>query len=88
VTGAPPEAEGPQLTSGLSPYDPGNALLSIVPSSLTVSPQPTPLGQRLAITVRTADTTLTLFLAKDEAEQWIEVLRHGTGQLSGIILPG
>lgn len=90
LNGAPPSgSEGPRMTSGGSPYDPGNTLLSIVSSSLTVSPQSTPVGQRLCVTVRTVDTTLTLFLAPDEVEQWIDVLRHGKGQMTGLILgPG
>lgn len=82
----PPGSEGPKLTNKLKPFDPGNEFLSIVPSDLTVSPQQTPLGQRLCTTVRTVDTTLTLFLAKDEVDQWIEVLRYGKGQMSGLIL--
>lgn len=85
----PPGSEGPQLTNDLKPFDPGNPFLSIVPSGLTVSPQQTPMGQRLCTTVRTVDATLTLFLAKDEVDQWIEVLRYGKGQMSGLILgPG
>lgn len=89
LNGAPQPGrdEGPQMTSGGAPFDVGNPLLSLVSSSLTVSPQQTPVGQRLCATVRTVDTTLTLFLAPDEVEQWIDVLRHGRGQLNGLILP-
>lgn len=89
INGAPPPGrdEGPRMSFGGAPFDSGNPLLSIVSSSLTVSPQQTPSGQRLCTTVRTVDTTLTLFLAPDEVEQWIEVLRHGKGQLNGLILP-
>lgn len=83
----PPGAEGPQMQHGAAPFDAGNGMLSIVSSSLTVSPQDTPVGQRLCATVRTVDTTLTLFLARDEVEQWITVLAHGKGQLTGLILP-
>ena len=82
----PPGSEGPKLVSNMAPFDAGNNLLSIVPVSLTTSPQQTPMGQRLCATIRTVDTTLTLFLAKDEVDQWIEVLRHGKGQMSGLIL--
>jgi hypothetical protein len=82
------DAGGPQIQHGMAPFDVGNQLLAIVPNSLTVSPQQTPLGQRLCCTVRTADTTLTLFLAKDEVENWLQVLTHGKGQLTGLILPG
>lgn len=84
----PPEAQGPEITHGQMPVDPGNQLLSIVPSALTGSVQQTPLGQRAAATVRTVDTTLTVFLAKDEVDTWIDVLTQVRGQMSGIILPG
>lgn len=84
----PPEAQGPEITHGQMPVDPGNQLLSIVPCALTASVQQTPIGQRMAVTIRTADTTLTLFLAKDESATWIDVLTQVKGQMSGIILPG
>jgi hypothetical protein len=85
---APPPAEGPRTEHGNAPFDVANNMLSIVPVSLTVSPQETPQGQRLCCTVRTVDTTLTVFLAKDEVQQWLDVLAHGKGQLNGLILPG
>lgn len=81
-------ARSPEITHGQLPVDPGNTLLSIVPASLTASLQPTPVGQRLAATVRTVDTTLTVFLAPDEVDAWIEVLRKERGKMSGLILPG
>lgn len=85
----PPEAEVPSVVHGqMPPVDPGNNLLSIVPCNLTASVQQTPLGQRAAATVRTVDTTLTVFLAKDEIENWISVLTQVKGQMSGLILPG
>ena len=84
----PPAARGPQIQHGLPPFDPGNQFLSIGDSSLTTSPQQTPIGQRLCVTVRTNSTTLTVFLAPDEIDQWVEVLRHGKGQMNGLILPG
>lgn len=84
----PPAAQGPKMVNNLPPFDPGNQLLSIGDSSLTVSVQQTPLGQRLCATVRTNSTTVTAFLAKDEVDQWIQVLQHGKGQMSGLILGG
>lgn len=84
----PAPAEAPHLERGNAPFDVANPFLSIVPVSFTVSPQQTPQGQRLCATVRTVDTTLTVFLAADEVQQWIDVLRHGKGQLNGLILPG
>lgn len=84
----PPGASGPQMTQGKPPVDLGNDLLSIVPNNLTVSVQETPAGQRLAATIRTVDTTLTLFLAKDEVDSWIKVLASGKAGMTGLILGG
>lgn len=88
MTAPPPEAQGPQLISGTPPFDMANNLLSIVPSNLTVSPQQTPAGQRAATTIRTVDTTLTVFLAKDEIDAWITALQTVKGQMNGLILTG
>jgi hypothetical protein len=82
----PPGAAGPQLVHGDPPVDFGNKLLSIVPVNLTVSLQETPAGQRLAVTVRTVDTTLTVFLAKDEVEAWQTALASGKAGMTGLIL--
>ena len=88
VNGVPPGAEGPQIQRGLAPFDTGNQLLGIVPQNLTCSLVDTPVGQRLCATLRTTDATLTVFLAKDEAEQWVQVLRQTIGSMSGLIVPG
>lgn len=82
----PPGASGPQMSQGKPPVDLGNDLLSIVPQNLTVSVQETPAGQRLAVTIRTVDTTLTLFLAKDEIDAWMRVLGAGKAGMTGLIL--
>jgi hypothetical protein len=89
VTAPPAGAEGPQLVHGArQPFDTGNTLLSIVPSEMTVSVQDTPIGQRLAVTIRTADTTLTVFLAKDEVSSWEGALASGRAKMTGLIIPG
>lgn len=72
--------------AGTLPVDPANDLLSIVPCKLTASVQQTPAGQKLTATVRTVDTTLTVFLDRDEVDAWIETLRRVKGQMSGLIL--
>lgn len=89
VNGAPPPgSEGPHIQHGIPPFDTGNQLLGIVPQNFTTSLVDTPLGQRLCATVRTTDATLTVFLTKDEAEQWVQVLRQTLGAMSGLIIPG
>lgn len=84
----PPETATPQVTHGDLPVDPGNDMLSVVPCKLTASVQQTPLGQRMAVTIRTVDSTLTLFLARDEADNWVNVLAQVRAQMTGLILPG
>jgi hypothetical protein len=53
-----------------SPFDVANALLEEVPANLMLSLIQTPLGQRLAMTIRTASTTLTVVLTKERAAEW------------------
>lgn len=83
-----PSDQAPSLVQGVPQFDTGNALLSIVPSQLTVSPQQTPAGQKLAATVRTVDTTLTVFLDAAEVDNWIHALKNGRAQMTGLIVPG
>lgn len=83
-----PNVPQPSLTQGVPQFDLGNQLLSIVPSQLTVSPQQTPAGQKLAATVRTVDATLSVFLDADEVDNWITALKTGRAQMNGLILPG
>lgn len=78
----------PQQIPGKTPVDPANDLLGIVPCELTTSLQQTPLGQRAALTVRTVDTTLTVFLAQDEVDAWVTNLTRVRARMTGLILGG
>lgn len=66
------------------PADPGNMLLTEVPSELSATVIDTPAGQRLMVTVRTPSTTLTLFLQKQMGESWIKVLQDTTGRMTSL----
>ncbi|NUS26053.1 MAG: hypothetical protein HOV92_17775 [Streptomyces sp.] len=70
------------------PVDPGNAMLGETPAQMTCALMDTPRGQRMALTVRTASTTLTVLLARDDAEQWGELITATAGRMSGLILAG
>ena len=70
------------------PLDTGNQLLGETPANLTTAVVNTPAGQRMALTVRTASTTLTLFLAKDDAGIWGEQIKAAASGMSGLILAG
>ena len=51
-------------------FDTGNLLLSEQPARLLTAIVETPNGQRLAYTVRTPSTTVTVFLTKTDIEAW------------------
>jgi len=65
------------------PVDMGNQLLGEVPSLFTVSIVDTPAGQRLAVTVRTASTTLTVLLQGADAKQWAAQFTRMAAAMSG-----
>jgi hypothetical protein len=64
------------------PFDTGNLLLAEQPAQLTTAVIQTPGGQRLATTIRTPSATLTVFLAKKDADSWAAALATGAGGLS------
>lgn len=70
------------------PVDPGNQLLSEVPAQLTTALVDTPQGQRMALTVRTASTTLTVLLPGPDARNWAQQLTRAAESMSvaGLII--
>ena len=75
------------MSTPVTPMDTGNPILSEVPATFSCTPVNGPGGQRLAFTVRTGSTTLTIFLAKDHAINWRDVMSEAIGQMSGLIVP-
>jgi len=69
------------------PMDQANALLAPTDAQLALGMVQTPQGQRMALTIRTASTTMTVFLARDDADVWAENIRVGAGQMSRLIVP-
>ena len=65
------------------PVDAGNPLLAETPSQLTTALLQTAGGQRLAVTIRTPSTTLTLLLGKADADAWAVNLKNAAVQMSG-----
>jgi hypothetical protein len=72
----------------VAPFDTANGLLADHGAQATCSVVPTSAGQRLALTVRTPSTTLTVFLAKQDAENWAQMISQAALNLSGLIVPG
>lgn len=68
-----------------APFDINNPLLTEVPAQLTSTVVPTANGQRLAVTVRTGSTTLTVFLSREDATAWAENMATGARKVSGLI---
>jgi hypothetical protein len=63
--------------------DLGNGLLSEGPAQFTTAVVDTPRGQRLALTIRTPTTTLTILLIGRDARAWSEQFSRDAKLLSG-----
>lgn len=70
-----------------TPFDTGNQLFAEVPAELTTTVVNGPGGQRLAVTIRTASTTLTVLLEKDWASRWRDQFASAVASMNGLILP-
>lgn len=72
------------------PFDTGNALLSEQPAALFAGLVDTPAGQRLALTIRTASTTLTVLLQGPDAKTWAAQLTQAAAAMSsaGLVAAG
>ncbi len=65
------------------PVDAGNQLLAEGPAQLTTSLVTTPHGQRLALTIRTTSTTLTVLLSGTDAKTWAAQMTRDSALMSG-----
>lgn len=75
------------MSQPVPPVDQANALLAPTDAQLATGLVQTPQGQRMVLTVRTASTTVTLFLSRDDADVWAESIRVAAGQMSRLIVP-
>lgn len=71
-------------------FDPGNPLLGEAPAQLTTSLVPTAVGQRMALTVRTQSTTVTVFLSQEDARAWGRAVLAAAAPMSasGLVVAG
>ena len=65
-----------------APVDTSNGLLSETPAQATMAVMQTPHGQRLALTVRTSSTTLTVLLSGEDARSWAMSITSAATQMS------
>lgn len=72
----------------IPPVDPANQLLAETPAQLTTGLIDTPAGQRLALTIRTPSTTVTVLLQGADAKTWAAVLTREAATMSqtGLII--
>lgn len=83
----------PQPTEPLNlpPIDPGNPMVTQAvvpqPALLTAAQQIGPQGPVLFVTVRTADATLTVKLARADAAAWGQFLHQAAAGMSALIVP-
>lgn len=67
------------------PFDQSNALLSEVPAQLQTAIMTSQDGtQRLAVTVRTASVSVTVFLKKGDGENWGANITGAAGKMSSL----
>jgi hypothetical protein len=64
--------------------DTGNQLLAVSPAELQTSTMNLPQGQFMVLTIRTPTTTLTVMLAKGDAEAWAKVITTEATGMSGL----
>jgi hypothetical protein len=68
------------------PFDPGNALLAGGPAQLSVNEVMTPQGKAATLTIRTASTTLTVFLSREDLAAWAASMQRKADDMSGLLL--
>lgn len=58
-----------------------------LPAQLVTEVVTTTGGQRLALTIRIPNTTVSVLLAKDDVARWADQIRAAGAQMNGLILP-
>lgn len=69
-----------------TPFDTGNGLLNPTDCVMAVTAVKGPQGERLAVTLRTASTTMTVFLDKASADNWASTLKTAASKMTNLIL--
>lgn len=82
----PGEVQPGMTMPPMPPIDTGNPLLNEGPAVIQATPVNTAAGQRLALTIKTTTTTLTILLIKDDAGRWRDTITEGIGRMSGLIV--
>jgi hypothetical protein len=76
---------GPQA---VAVFDPGHPFTgNQVPAQLVTELVQTTRGQMMALTLRIPNTTVSVLLAKDDAQMWADQIRSKIAEMNGLILP-
>jgi hypothetical protein len=67
--------------------DPLNPFIGEYPAHLVNDVYNGPIGQRLIMTMRVGNATVTAMLAKDDAIKWRDQITEYIGKMNGLILP-
>lgn len=86
TTSLPPGAQVPEPMV-LPLFDAGHPYIMDVPAALATELVDGPNGQRLGLTIRIPNTTVTVMLAKDDAQRWVDQIRGDIARMSGLIIP-
>lgn len=72
------------------PFDQGNGLLAETPAQMSTALIQAPGGQRMVLTVRTASTTMTVLLSREDARLWGRNITATADQMSaaGLVVAG
>lgn len=65
-------------------FDPANPYVQGVPAMVTYGVIDTPQGQRMVMTFRTVDTTLSLVVDKATGDQWHKLMGETLSQMSSL----
>lgn len=69
-------------------FDTANPFITEVPAQLAVEVVQGPGGQRLALTIRIPNGTVSVILVRDDAEQWRDTITKEIAKMNGLIIPG
>lgn len=68
-------------------FDAGQQQIAEVPAMLSVATVDTSAGQRLGLTLRIPNGTVSVLLDRKDAEKWRDDLARGIAAMHGLIIP-
>lgn len=75
-----------QPTQGTPPFDPAHPSVGPAQAWLTVATAKLPDGERLIMTLRVHNATLTAVVAKADGERWIKMIQEQLNTMSSLVV--